>query len=132
MTSTPGHSPEDPTQEQKKTIRMADAVFGMLSGRPIYMGPERRQQDRYQSEPETPALPSQPVSQLKFQPKDVFELVIAGTQMAYWFLSEDRSECVVCGASGNNMNEPDGHHELCKVRRWWLAVDQLKIGLEVL
>jgi hypothetical protein len=77
------------------------------------------------------AISSVPVSTLKFRPSDVFNLVIAGSQLAFFVISSDLQTCSVCGMSGANMSEPDGHHPFCKVRRWWLAVDQLKIGLEV-
>jgi hypothetical protein len=73
----------------------------------------------------------QPSAQLKYRAEDVFELAFAGSQLAHFMLSSEMTECVVCGASGQNMSEADSHHPLCKVRRWWKAVDALKIGMEV-
>lgn len=100
-------------------LRISEAVF------------DATRRPEVQVDPATPPLPADPVSALKFRPSDVFDMVIAGSQLAFFVISSDLQTCSVCGMSSANMSEPDGHHPCCKVRRWWLAVDQLKIGLEV-
>jgi hypothetical protein len=104
---------------EQNFLKISEAVF------------EATRQPEVQVSPATPALPPDPISALKFRASDVFDMVIAGSQLAFFVISSDLQTCSVCGQSGANMSEPEGHHPCCKVRRWWLAVDALKIGLEV-
>lgn len=82
------------------------------------------------------SLPPQtqlPKSELVFTPADVFEMAIAGSQLAFWLISDDRLRCAVCGHETElaDMSVATPHDPLCKVARWWKAVDALKVHLAV-
>lgn len=74
---------------------------------------------------------NEPESKLQFQPSDVFEMAFAGSQVARWLISNDMGICLVCGHEGADMGKAEAHRPICPVRRWWEAVDALKVHLEV-
>lgn len=72
-----------------------------------------------------------PTPRVIFKPQDVFGLIIAGSQLANFMLSTDLQTCGYCSADGTLQLKAEAHHPTCKVRRWFEAVDALKLGLEV-
>jgi hypothetical protein len=71
-----------------------------------------------------------PQSRLSYAPDDIIELAFAGNQLALFLVSSDMTECAVCMAQGSNMGQPENHNPLCKLARWWRAVDALRVGVE--
>jgi hypothetical protein len=104
-------SPEGPdaglTESQAREInRRADLTFEAIAG-----------------------VPSTPT--VTFKPQNVFDLIFAGAQLANFMLSSDLRTCAYCSADGELQLNAEAHHPTCKVRRWFEAVDSLKLGLEV-
>lgn len=73
-----------------------------------------------------------PGSAIRYRDKDIFELVIAGTKVVNYMVSDDHRACLVCHLGAPNAHDAENHMRFCPVRRWLQAVEALKIGLEVI
>ena len=110
------YPPEGPdaglNESQANTIRYADATFEAIAG-------------------VRPAEPAPTGPRVHFPPQQVFDVIIAGAQLAHFMLSTDLRACGCCGSEGALQTDPEAHATICRVRRWFAAVDALKVGLEV-